>query len=278
MLETGTPTLHEATGRAAQARPAALLEIENLDVSYGGMRALRGLSLHVGAGEAVCLIGANGGGKSTALKALLGLVQPASGTIRFDGETLNGKATEDIVALGIGVVPEGRRVFPGLTVRENLRVGSVLDRRRRGEKTAPRDRFEEGLAEVYALFPRLAERRNQMGLSMSGGEQQMLAIGRALMGRPRLLVLDEPSLGLAPLAARDVFKTIGDIARRGMAVLIAEQNAELALAASQRAYVLENGRLVLEGGAGELAGHADVRAAFLGTPSVGARNHSGREH
>ena len=233
----------------------SLLKLEQVSVSYGGVPALRELSLEVEAGETVCLIGANGGGKSTALKALLGLLPLAGGSISFVGRPLKGLATEAIVALGLGVAPEGRRIFPGLSVLENLKVGSTLQ---------PRQSVQVRLEEVYRLFPRLKERRAQMGWSLSGGEQQMLSIGRALMSRPRLLLLDEPSLGLAPLVTRDVFNAIAQIGKAGTAVLVVEQNAQLALRASQRGYVLENGRLVLEGRSSELVHHPKVKAAFLG--------------
>jgi branched-chain amino acid transport system ATP-binding protein len=217
--------------------------------------ALQGLSLHVDRGETVCLIGSNGSGKSTAIKALLGLVPACGGDITFDERPLEGLRTEAIVALGIGVVPEGRRVFPGLSVLENLKVGATLQ---------PRNAIDERLAETYALFPKLKERHAQMGWSLSGGEQQMLSIGRALMSRPQLLLLDEPSLGLAPLVVEDVFKAIRHIADRGTAVLVVEQNANIALGSSKRGYVLENGRLVLEGKSEDLMRHPKMKEAFLG--------------
>jgi branched-chain amino acid transport system ATP-binding protein len=233
----------------------SLLKLEQVSVSYGGVPALGGLSLEIAAGETVCLIGSNGVGKSTALKAILGLLPLAGGSISFGGRPLKGMRTEAIVALGLGVVPEGRRVFPGLSTLENLKVGSTLQ---------PRHAVNARLEEIYQLFPRLKERRGQMGWSLSGGEQQMLSIGRGLMSRPKLLLLDEPSLGLAPLVTRDVFNAIAEIGRRGTAVLVLEQNAQIALGASQRGYVLENGRLVLEGQSSDLVHHPKVKAAFLG--------------
>lgn len=232
-----------------------LVKFEGVTVAYKGVPALRGLTMEVDEAETVCLIGSNGAGKSTALKALLGLVPLASGEIVFSGRKLRGLATEDIVALGIGVVPEGRRVFPGLSVVENLKVGSTLQ---------PRRAMEERLEEIYGLFPRLKERRAQMGWSLSGGEQQMVSIGRALMSRPKLLVLDEPSLGLAPLVTRDVFNVVRHIGHTGTAVLVVEQNAQIALEGSQRGYVLENGSLVLHGKSSEIVDHPKVKAAFLG--------------
>lgn len=233
----------------------ALLQFNNVSVAYGGVPALHGLSLHVARGETVCLIGSNGSGKSTAMKALLGLVKISGGDISFNAQPLNGLRTEAIVALGIGVVPEGRRVFPGLSVLENLKVGAILQRR---------DTLGERLSEIYALFPKLKERRTQMGWSLSGGEQQMVSIGRALMSRPQLLLLDEPSLGLAPLVVEDVFRAIALIAERGTAVLVIEQNANIALGQSSRGYVLENGQLVLEGKSSDLMRHPKMKEAFLG--------------
>jgi branched-chain amino acid transport system ATP-binding protein len=231
------------------------LSFERVSVRYAGVPALRDLSLEIERGETVCVIGANGSGKSSALKALLGVVPLAGGQVTFEGRTLAGLRPEAIVALGIGVVPEGRRVFPGLTVLENLLIGAGL---------RPRAERARRLAEVYALFRKLEERERQLAWSLSGGEQQMLSIGRALMGSPRLLVLDEPSLGLSPLLANEVFTAIGRIGTGGTAVLLAEQNAHLALACAHRGYVLENGAMVLSGTRSELARHPKVQAAFLG--------------
>ena len=232
-----------------------LLRFNSVSVAYGGVPALHGLSMHIDRGETVCLIGSNGSGKSTGIKALLGLVPTVGGDISFNERPLKGLRTEAIVALGIGVVPEGRRVFPGLSVLENLKVGATLQ---------PRNVIDDRLEEIYALFPKLKERHAQMGWSLSGGEQQMLSIGRALMSRPQLLLLDEPSLGLAPLVVEDVFNAIQHIAERGTAVLVVEQNANIALGSSKRGYVLENGRLVLEGPSAFLMSHPKMKEAFLG--------------
>jgi branched-chain amino acid transport system ATP-binding protein len=232
----------------------SLLQLEDITVSYRGVPAVRNLSLTVAEGETVCLIGANGAGKSSTLKAALGLVPLAGGKIRFAGQEINGRRTESIVGRGIGVAPEGRRVFPGLSVLENLKVGH--------RKSA--GALARCLEDIYQLFPKLAQRRAQMGWSLSGGEQQMLTIGRAMMGKPRLLILDEPSLGLAPLVTADVFHAISEIGKRGTAVLVVEQNAKIALSAAARAYVLETGKLVLEGKASELGANPKVMSAFLG--------------
>jgi branched-chain amino acid transport system ATP-binding protein len=231
------------------------LSLDRVSVRYAGVPALREVSLEVSGGETVCLIGANGSGKSSLLKALLRLVPLAGGEVSFEGRPLGRLRPEAVVALGIGVVPEGRRVFPGLTVLENLRIGAARQ---------PRAQLAGRLEEVYALFPKLKDRVRQLAWSLSGGEQRMLSIGRALMGRPRLLVLDEPSLGLSPLLAQEVFDAIGRIGAAGTAVLVAEQNAYLALGCASRGYVLENGMLVLSGAADDLGRHPRVQAAFLG--------------
>lgn len=231
-----------------------LLTLDRVCVSYGGVPALRELSLHVDEGEKVCLVGANGAGKSSTLKALIGMVPVTSGAFRFAGAQICGLRPDERAALGIGIAPEGRRVFPGLTVQENLKVGF---RKGAGAMNAR-------LAEVCALFPKLGQRRNQMGWSLSGGEQQMLTIARALMGRPRLLVLDEPSLGLAPLIVADVFRAISEIGRQGTAVLVVEQNAQIAFGAASRGYVLEGGSLVVEGPCGQLRNDPRVTDAFMG--------------
>jgi len=234
-----------------------VLEVAGLRAGYGAVEVLHDVSLVVGAGEAVALIGANGAGKSTTLRAISGLVRPRAGTVRFAGSELVGRAPEAIARLGIAHVPEGRRIFPGLTVRENLLVGTAARAGDAGDR-------EAALAEVYRLFPRLAERRHQRGWSLSGGEQQMLALGRGLVARPRLLLLDEPSLGLAPRLVREMFETIRAINAAGTPVLLVEQNAYLALQVARRGYVLESGRVVLADTAEALARRDDVRAAYLG--------------
>jgi len=234
-----------------------MLATDNLVVAYGGSVALHGVSMHIGAGETVALIGANGAGKTTLLRTISGLNSIRSGAIRFDRQPLGALASEKRVKLGIAQAPEGRRIFPGLTVEENLILGTT-PWRKWGQSPA------EDLERVFDLFPRLKERRTQLGWSLSGGEQQMLAIGRALMARPRLLLLDEPSLGLAPRLAEEVYERIRQIAAAGLTVLVVEQNTVLALAVADRGYVLENGRVVLEGSAGELKQDARVREAYLG--------------
>ncbi len=234
-----------------------MLEVAGLRAGYGAVEVLHDVSLVVGAGEAVALIGANGAGKSTTLRAISGLVRPRAGTVRFAVSELVGRAPEAIARLGIAHVPEGRRIFPGLTVRENLLVGTAARAGDAGDR-------EAALAEVYRLFPRLAERRHQRGWSLSGGEQQMLALGRGLVARPRLLLLDEPSLGLAPRLVREMFETIRAINAAGTPVLLVEQNAYLALQVARRGYVLESGRVVLADTAEALARRDDVRAAYLG--------------
>jgi branched-chain amino acid transport system ATP-binding protein len=234
-----------------------MLEISNLTVAYGKIVALRGLSLVVNPGEIVALVGANGAGKTTTLVSISGLLRPSVGEIAFKGQSLVKMAPEDIVRLGIAQSPEGRRVFPGLTVEENLNVGSSGWRRLGQSITADRNR-------IYALFPRLLERRKQLAWSLSGGEQQMLAIGRALMARPQLLLLDEPSLGLAPLIIDQLFDAIATINAEGVAILLIEQNAALALEVSRRAYVIENGTIILEGESSALLDNQRVREAYLG--------------
>jgi branched-chain amino acid transport system ATP-binding protein len=234
-----------------------VLACSGLTVAYGAVVAVDAVDLAVGAGEVVALLGANGAGKTTLLRALSGLVRPRAGRIVFDGRDLAGMGVERRVRLGLAHVPEGRRIFPGLTVLENLSVATNAWRRR-GESIAA------DLDAVMALFPRLRERVRQYGWSLSGGEQQMLAIGRALMARPRLLLLDEPSLGLAPLIAEELYAKIRDINDRGVTVLLVEQNTVMALAVADRAYVLERGSLVLHGPAAEVARHPRVREAYLG--------------
>jgi len=233
-----------------------MLTIENLNVFYGAIHALKGISLKVREGEIVTLIGANGAGKSTTLKAISGLVKPRAGSIIFDGELIQGRPAQDIVARGISQVPEGRRIFANLTVEENLELGAYLRRDRAGIKA--------DMENVFARFPRLEERRRQLAGTLSGGEQQMLAIGRGLMSRPRLLLLDEPSMGLAPLLVREIFEIIKEINREGTTILLVEQNAHMALSIASYAYVLETGQIVLEGPAAELADSEMVKEAYLG--------------
>ena len=234
-----------------------MLELRGVEAGYGAVQALRGVSLTVGAGEIVTLIGANGAGKTTTLMAVCGIVPPRCGEILFAGEPIHGLPPERIVARGVVQVPEGRRIFPRLSVAENLDMGAFRRRDRAGVR-ADRDA-------VLGLFPVLAERRRQAGGTLSGGEQQMLAIGRALMARPRLLLLDEPSLGLAPIVVRQIFGTIARMnGEHGTTILLVEQNAHLALGVAHRGYVLEGGRVALAGTAAELAGNEAVRAAYLG--------------
>jgi branched-chain amino acid transport system ATP-binding protein len=234
-----------------------MLELSGIDVRYGSIAALRGVSLRVNEGEIVALIGANGAGKTTCLRAISGLLRPARGTIVFRGERIDAQEPEGIVRRGIAHSPEGRRVFPGLTVFENLEIGAT-PWRRRGDSTAA------DLERVFELFPRLKERREQLAWSLSGGEQQMLAVGRALMGRPKLLLLDEPSLGLAPIVVEQLFARIVDINRLGLTILLVEQNAAMALSVATRGYVLETGEVVLEDVTARLRDHPRVREAYLG--------------
>jgi branched-chain amino acid transport system ATP-binding protein len=232
-----------------------LLSVRGLKVGYGGIHAVRGIDFEVAQGELVCLIGANGAGKSSTLKGLMGLVAHG-GDLRFSGEKLAGVLTHDIVARGLALVPEGRGIFGRLTVAENLDMGAYLRRDRAGIRT--------DMARAFELFPRLAERRAQLAGTLSGGEQQMLAIARALMGQPRLLLLDEPSMGLAPLMVQKIYETIAAIAVEGVTILLVEQNANLALQVSHRAYVMESGVITLSGPSRELAKDPLVRAAYLG--------------
>jgi branched-chain amino acid transport system ATP-binding protein len=237
--------------------PTPLLEVRDLEVRYGGIRALNGISLSVPAGSIVTLIGANGAGKSTTLRALSGLVPPSAGSIRFDGAEISGMPAHRIVAAGLAHVPEGRLVFPELTVLENLRMGAYLRNDRKG--------IAGDLEWVGEFFPRLKERRSQLAGTLSGGEQQMLAIGRALMARPRCLMLDEPSLGIAPLLVETIFERLTALNReRGMTMLLVEQNASLALRVSNYAYVLETGLIHLEGPSAEIRNRPEVKAAYLG--------------
>jgi branched-chain amino acid transport system ATP-binding protein len=243
--------------RPTWERVTVMLHVEQIDVFYGNVLAVKQVSVDVSAGEMVALIGANGAGKSTVLKAVSGLVRPTQGVIRYLGESIEKMSVEKIVARGVFHVPEGRRIFPGLTVLGNLEV-ATSSWRRWGEG------YQAELENVYALFPRLREKSKQLGWSLSGGEQQMLAIGRGLMARPRLLLLDEPSLGLAPRLVGSVFDVIRKVNKQGVTLLLIEQNAFATLQISDRAYVLENGRVVLSGPSRDLAGDEKVKKAYLG--------------
>ena len=233
-----------------------MLKIENLYVNYGGIQALRGISMEVPDGKIVTLIGANGAGKSTTLRTITGLVKAASGSIQLDGEELLGKPIDKIVTTGIAMSPEGRRVFPDMTVLENLKIGAYL----RKDKAE----IEKDIQWVYSLFPRLEERSWQLAGTLSGGEQQMLAVGRALRSRPKILLLDEPSLGLAPLVVQDIFSIIKEINRQGVTVLLIEQNANMALKIADLAYVLETGNITLSGTGAEVLANDKVKEAYLG--------------
>ncbi len=233
-----------------------MLELNNVDVAYGGIRAVRKLSLHVNQGELVSLIGANGAGKSTTLRAICGLVPLAGGSIHYQGQSLSGQPVYSMVRQGLVMVPEGRGIFPQLTIEENLQMGAYS----RNDK----DVVAKDLEQVYTRFPRTAERRKQTAGTLSGGEQQMLAMGRAILSRPKLLLLDEPTMGLAPIMVDRIFEVIEDISRQGVTILLIEQNARLALEVSQRGYVLESGELTLQGPAQELLHDPKVRAAYLG--------------
>jgi len=238
------------------AAPSVVLETEDLRVDYGHVRALRGVSLKVRRGSLVTLIGANGAGKSTTLKAIIGLVRPSGGRVFFENRDITGRPTHKLVAQGLSLVPEGRHIFPDLTVRENLKLGALLIRDRREE--------ERRLAEVMEMFPRLGERLNQKGGTLSGGEQQMLAIARALMQKPKVLLLDEPSLGLAPNLVQLIFEKLEELKRGGATILLVEQNAYQALRIADYAYVLETGRIALEGPAKALAEDRRVIEHYLG--------------
>jgi len=231
-----------------------MLKIENLKVNYGGIQAVREVSLEVPDGKIVTLIGANGAGKSTTLRSVAGLVTPAGGSIKYNGNELIGRSSDAIVKQGITLVPEGRRVFPDMTVLENLRIGAYLRK----------DDLSKDIEWVYSLFPRLKERHWQLAGTLSGGEQQMLAVGRALMSRPKLIMMDEPSLGLAPLVIKGIFEIIREINRQGVTVLLIEQNANQALKIADYGYVLETGRITMEGSGKELLEDEKVREAYLG--------------
>jgi branched-chain amino acid transport system ATP-binding protein len=234
-----------------------LLEINDLHVSYGKIKAIKGISLHVGAGEIVTLVGANGAGKTTLLKTISGILAPASGSINYDGKPLTDIKPFERVIAGVCQAPEGRGIFPGMTVLENLEMGKF-------SRPDAKSENEQDLEMVYQLFPRLKERVSQMGGTLSGGEQQMLAIGRALMSRPRLLLLDEPSMGLAPMFIAQIFEIIKEIKKQGVTILLVEQNAAKALAVADRAYVLETGNISMEGTGAQLLNDPAVRAAYLG--------------
>ena len=233
-----------------------MLTLENVSVSYGAIEALKGVSLHVEAGEVVTLIGANGAGKTTTLRTVTGLLEPTAGRVVFENEDISGHPTHRLVARGISMSPEGRGVFANLSVRENLQMGAYLKKNKR--------EIAEDMERAFQMFPRLKERESQKAGTLSGGEQQMLAIARALMSRPRLLLLDEPSLGLAPLVVHTIFEAIEEIRGKGTTILLVEQNAHAALKHSDRAYVLETGRIVMEGASADLAADPRIKEAYLG--------------
>lgn len=233
-----------------------MLKVENLQVYYGAIHALKGVSIEVPQGKIVTLIGANGAGKSTTLRSLSGLLRPREGKIIFEGKEIQNLAAQDIMKLGMSQVPEGRRVFANMTVRENLDLGAYI----RSDKKE----IEKDMERIFCRFPRLKEREKQLAGTLSGGEQQMLAMGRALMSRPRLLLLDEPSMGLAPLLVKEIFSIVKEINETGTTVLLVEQNAHMALGVADYAYVLETGSVKLEGSAAELANSPEVKAAYLG--------------
>ncbi|MBR4396120.1 MAG: ABC transporter ATP-binding protein [Eubacteriaceae bacterium] len=231
-----------------------MLKVTDLHVNYGGIKAVKGISFEVPDGEVVTLIGANGAGKSTTLKAIAGLIKPSGGTIEFNGEDITGKNTTDIVRMGITLVPEGRRIFPDLTVLENLKIGAYLRK----------DDLKEDIEWVYSIFPRLKEREWQEGGTLSGGEQQMLAVARALMSRPKLMMMDEPSLGLSPIFVNEIFNVINTIRARGVTILLIEQNANMALRTADYGYVMDTGEITIAGTGEELSGNEQVKKAYLG--------------
>jgi branched-chain amino acid transport system ATP-binding protein len=246
---------------------AMILDVEKLDLFYGDARALDGVSIGAAEGELVAIVGANGAGKSSLIRTIAGIETPRSGRIRFRGNDITGLPSYRICNLGIGQVAEGRQIFPSLSVEENLEMGALLPR--------ARATLRQTMGEVYALFPRLAERRGQAAGTMSGGEQQMLAIGRCLMGRPELIMFDEPSLGLAPTMVQELFRTIRALNQRGLTVLLVEQNVVASLKLSNRAYVLENGRIVMSGTGAELLNDDRVRQAYLGIETTIAQTGAG---
>ena len=234
---------------------STFLNVENIQVYYGAIHAIRGVSFHVNEGEVVTLIGANGAGKSTILKTVSGLLRPKSGSITFDGTDITQIPPHKLIPMGLAHVPEGRRIFQQMTVEENLEMGAF---------TQPKVGVPEDLEKVFALFPRLKERRRQIAGTLSGGEQQMLAMGRALMSHPKLLMLDEPSMGLAPILVEQIFDIIRSLHRTGTTILLVEQNAQMALSVADRAYVLETGEITLTGTGDELIHSDDIRKAYLG--------------
>jgi branched-chain amino acid transport system ATP-binding protein len=233
----------------------ALLELDNVTTYYGKMRILEGISLQVGAGELVCLLGGNASGKSTTLKTILGIVRPRTGRVMLDAEDVTNRAVSERIARGLAIVPENRRLFGQMSVRENLELGAVLQ---------DGSTFDKDLDRVHTLFPRLHERRDQMAGTLSGGEQQMVAMGRALMSRPRLLLMDEPSMGLSPALVQQNFRIIKEVHESGVAILVVEQNATMALSIADRGYVLSTGEIVLSGAAAELLQSEDLKRAYLG--------------
>jgi branched-chain amino acid transport system ATP-binding protein len=235
-----------------------LLEVKDLKVAYGKIQAIKGISLNVKQGEIVTLVGANGAGKTTLLKTISGILKPAAGVIKFDGKDIQGIAPHNRVLEGLCQAPEGRGIFPGMTVLENLEMGKYARKDWKSE-------LSEDIERIYTLFPRLKERQNQAGGTLSGGEQQMLSIGRALMSRPRLLLLDEPSMGLAPMFIQQIFKIIREIQSQGVSILLVEQNAAQALSCANRAYILETGSIVKEGAGKDLLNDDAIKKAYLGT-------------
>lgn len=233
-----------------------LLELKNIEAAYGNIKALKGINLAVPEGKIVTLIGANGAGKSTTMKTIMGVMKPIAGDVLFKGESIAGKKTYDIVNSGVVLVPEGRQILQGMTVRENIELGAY----HRNDKKE----IAEDMAQVFDRFPRLFERQSQFAGTLSGGEQQMLAIGRAMMARPQVMLLDEPSMGLAPLVVQQIFDVVKDINKMGTTVLLVEQNARKALQIADYAYVMETGKIVMEGPAQEVAANPDVMAAYLG--------------
>ena len=233
-----------------------MLEVSDLSVSYGAIPALREVSIHLEAGELISIIGSNGAGKTTLLKTISGLLEPISGSIRFEGERINGRPTYEICKKGIIQVPEGRKIFPRMKVIDNLQMGAYLPR--------AKELFRQSLQEVFALFPLLEQRKKQMAATLSGGEQQMLAISRALMARPKLIMFDEPSLGLSPKASQGIFQTIGKLNQEGLTVLLISQDVLQSLSLALRAYVLENSRIVMEGKGSDLLQNPKVKEAYLG--------------